>query len=440
MQAATLGFHRPMVKHRAFWIGFFAAALLIIPVAVGIWGSAGDFARNVAVFLFGAISVLIIVLVLPLFFRDRLLRRVLGTAETSLDDVLASLVKGVSAAAHGDRDTAEAEAHAFAKSATGWYVWSGFYRWVIASALGLLLAFGAFTGTVLLFEQNRKLSEQTVLMGQQGDLMQAQTDRLEEQSTQFQLQNEIMMISLVSELRAQLELTVERTTLGEVLEDEGTDPEEMYAPAFLVTGESCALGWNPDASLSYPPSQPIIEAVIDLGIERQISGRVIRALEYLLLDRDSAIAFGALQALDRLVDDVDVEDVYFENLIVTDTALNGRHDLHFDDSLVSGFTCFDCDLELANSFSFDTKVSETSAFYSVLFTQDAPRFGPNVAVLLGQSDIPDTAAEMTLGPAYASLEYDAVALFNIFDEDSCTLLQDIASQNDLVRFIDLNAN
>lgn len=425
-----------MIKHVAFWVGFFAAALLIIPVAIGVWGAADEFARNLAVFIFGAVSALVILLVIALFLRDWVLRKVLGRAETTLDEVLSSLVRGVSAASDGDRQRAEQEAQTFVKAATGWYVWSGFYRWVVATAMGLLLAFGAFTGTVLLFEQNRKLGEQTLLMGQQSLLMEAQTERMAEQSTQFAMQNEIMTVSLVSELRSQLASTVERITLRDLAVADGM--EDLDAPLFLSPDGQCGVGWNMEAPLSRLPSEAIIDAVVDLGVDRQISGQVIKALEFLLRDRDSAVAFGALQALDRLIEvvDVDVEDVTFSGLAVMEVRMIGSHSLTFEDSFVSFLTCNDCRAFLRESFAPILSVRQLFASDSMtIWDPERLRGGTNIVLLGEDEDAPEDATLLTPGPVGEDIVIGSAALTDTMESDVCSTLRFLARENALLRFM-----
>ncbi|MCF2871071.1 hypothetical protein L0664_08330 [Octadecabacter sp. G9-8] len=438
VRRTPLGFDPAMVKHLAFWIGFFAAALLIIPVAVGIWGAADEFARNVAVFLFGAISVLIVVLVIVLFFRDRLLRRVLGTAETSLDDVLSSLVKGVSAAAHGDRATAETEAQAFAKSATGWYVWSGFYRWVIASALGLLLAFGAFTGTVLLFEQNRKLTEQTVLMGQQGELMKAQTERMQEQSTQFEMQNEIMTISLVSELRGQLESSVNQIS-ERTIQDDNTD-ETARSVWHIRDGEGCGASLSDDVQLKRPPSRSVIAAITNLGSSKQISAQVVQALKFLLLDDDDAVAYGALIILDRLkvLSNEDLRGRSFRNMHLDNEVLLGAYAIELVASKIGSFECEDCNLTISDSL-VDYARAETLSIRTSLLSGDMSEIEPEpiLSILLdGGENQEDNAAEIFFGALGDSEGSLPITLTSTNPWNVCRDLLALAEENIFLQFFE----
>lgn len=430
-----------MVKHLAFWIGFFASALLIIPVAIGIWGAADEFARNVAVFLFGAISILVILLVLGLFCRDWLLRRVLGTVATTLSDVTGSLVKGVSAAANGDRATAEKEAQAFATAATGWYVWSGFYRWVIASALGLLLAFGAFTGTVLLFEQNRKLSEQTVLLGEQGALMQAQTDRMAEQTTQVEMQNEIMTISLVSELREQSLSTTKSQTQRTFFSF-----SDMDQKVFQGVESSCGVGWDPDVVLTSVPSQSIINAIVDIADDRKISGQIVTALKFLLTDSESAVAFGAMQALDQLgqlsEDDFPADELIgagfqFEGLVIRDVHFQSAYPILIRGSYLESLSCPGCLLSIYGSVTLYVDVDSQTNYDSYVFGAfEDFQVGTNIVVSNGYDGIPVDSLELRFGPAFPSAEFQSVALLDADASSSCFELEAFSEFNRLLRYIE----
>ena len=142
-----------MSRHLSFWIGFFAAALVIVPVAVGAWGVTQGFARDWAATFFIVICTIVGLLVIGLLFRGAILRRLTGRAEATVEEISTTLISGVSAAVAQDRAAAEREADKLARVVLGWYAWSNFYRWVIGTALALLLAFASFTGTVLLFEQ-----------------------------------------------------------------------------------------------------------------------------------------------------------------------------------------------------------------------------------------------------------------------------------------------
>ena len=300
---------RPSVqRHVAFWIGFFAASLVIVPIAIGVWGLAEDMAELWVVFLYGAIATLVGIAVLAILFRDRVMTWLLGRADASLEEVSSRLVSTIAAAVRGDHKGAEEEGKVLAAVLAGWWAWSNLYRWVIGSALGLLVAFGAFVGTVLLFEQNRKLGqqttaletqtkaletqttrlgEQTAFMEAQTKLMQTQTDRLEDQAEQATMQNEILTLSLVNELRSQFLVSVREVNFAKALLPQTTLPET--GEVLWNTEKTCGLRMNPTVTLQTAPSNAIIEEVARLSREGALAPRVRAALRILLKDREPNI-------------------------------------------------------------------------------------------------------------------------------------------------------
>ncbi|MGC1495276.1 MAG: hypothetical protein WA790_05665 [Sulfitobacter sp.] len=287
-----------MGKHTSFWIGFFAAGLLIVPVAIGLWGAAENFARDMAVFFFGAVTVLIVVLILVLFFREKILRKVLGRGEASVEEISRSLIAGVSAASSGDMARAEAEADTLVRATVGWYTWSNFYRWVIGTALGLLLAFATFTGSVLLFEQTQKIGQQTEVMVAQTALMEAQTERLAEQTLQAQMQNELSAVSFVTDLRQQFLITAQQMTLGEL--NGGDENDGVDVPFLSHMDGSCPLRFDASYKLSTPSSRSAQLVILDQAREGLMAERVKKALGYLVRDQDASVALSALIIMDEL--------------------------------------------------------------------------------------------------------------------------------------------
>lgn len=119
-------------------------------------------------------------------------------------------------------------------------------------------------GTVLLFEQNRKLGEQTEVlrvqterlaeqtgfMQAQTELMEAQTERLREQTEAAAMQNEIMSLNLVNEIRGQLLASVEKRTLGAWLSERGVVGINEPLVQFVSQTERCQLFLDLDYQLS----------------------------------------------------------------------------------------------------------------------------------------------------------------------------------------------
>jgi len=385
-----------MGKHLSFWIGFFAASLIIVPVAVGIWAYATEAALNWAAFVFGVAAGLVLVLVLVLFLRDRILARILQRTEASLEDVSSGAVRLASAMAAGDREAITKEADLVARITTNWWAWSNFYRWVIGTAISLLLAFGAFTGTVLLFQQTQVLREQSITLGEQttalkdqttrlGEqtefmqaqtaLMEAQTLRLQEQSEAAIMQNEIMALDLVERLREQMLATIERKPLDDWSDDMGfLEPSNNELAAYTEENGSCALNWNGDASFLSPPSQSTIAAIATLADNTLLRERIIAALGSLAQDRDMGVSFGAVWTLDRIGAPLDAEEITFENIILPEFVRFEvtEAQVRFVQSFALNFQCASCRVHARQSMITARAVPEFFAQSSVVNLGGSP--------------------------------------------------------------------
>ncbi|MEL6885809.1 MAG: hypothetical protein AAFP87_14950 [Pseudomonadota bacterium] len=449
-----------MSKHLFFWTGFFAAALLVVPIAAGIMGAAEQELRRAAVLIFAVVSGLVLALVLALLFRDRILRAVLGRTEATLSDVSASLIDGVSAAATGDSKAATAHAQAFVQRGIGWYTWSSFYRWVIATAVALLLAFGAFVGTVLLFEQNRKLGEQTVtlreqtvtlgrqtdaleiqtqrlteqtdFMRSQTDLMQAQTERLREQSEAAAMQNEIMTLSLVTELRDQMLSTIESRTTIDAMRATGWQGIDSW----LVAGEDadgrCSLKFSDSHIVHSSPSDATLGAIKALAARGVLGDRVIEALQLLTVDRHGGVALGALLALEKAgypqVDGhVGLQDVIATEALVLHTQ---GYKLDFFGAALVNFYCPRCQIGVTGSMIYVQPGDDVSGYGNLeLFRSTGGETREGVVVRPAGWVPPDDRIGTKLSIGSYFDERQEAWLITFEPEPVCSALEDLARIN-----------
>ncbi|MEL6464765.1 MAG: hypothetical protein AAFQ58_07335 [Pseudomonadota bacterium] len=440
-----------MTKHLSFWLGVFAAALLTVPIAASIMGAAEQELRRIAVTVFVVVAALVVVLVIALFFRDWILRRLFGRAEATLDEVSASLIAGVSAATAGDRAAATQHAQDVVQRGMGWYAWTGFYRWVIATAVALLLAFGAFMGTVLLFEQNRKLGEQTEVlrvqserlaeqtgfMAAQTELMQAQTERLREQTEAAAMQNEIMALNLVNEIRNQMLATIETKPLRDWLRK---DPKAGWEePLFTFEDEqqSCALGFNLDYELSSAPSAATLGAILALAKSPALGESVIEALQLLVEDTHGGVVLGALYVLEDVAQSFRHPYVWVENVIVRHGV--GLHhfqsQITFTSSYLNSVSCTDCELHAGGSYVAISTMSPQTAAGSVLVNMD-PKQAPHVGLsVMLKSDVPGEgwfANPIDLGPYFFEFE-SGWGLSGNANSETCNLLTFVDRLNPLLQ-------
>lgn len=398
-----------MAKHLSFWIGFFLASLLSVPIAVGVWGTFEDKVMDWVAVLFGALAVLILSLVILFVFRRFIFSRLLGHAETTLDDAVLHLVKTIEAARTNDSQQAIASGGDLTRSLVGWYSWSSLYRWVIGTGIALLVALGAFAGTVLLFEQTRtlraqseslqrqttaletqteRLTEQTTFMSSQTNLMQKQTERLDDQIAQAAMQNEIMTLSLVNQLREQMLAATDRRSVVAHLEAEGRSFVRATILSAGTANRRCNLSFNPDHQLSTVPSDSILGAVEDLARSPIIGSRVRSALTLLTSDRNGGVALGALIVLDRLGEptvgtEIVLRDVFvFEEIFLTASG----YELTILSSYMANFFCADCKLAFVGSyFNREFPVTELSGWASIL--RDDRAVNPLFGVTLTDADV-----------------------------------------------------
>lgn len=311
-------------------------------------GGSGGLGRDWAAVIFIVVCTIVGLLVLVLLFRGVILRRLTGRAEATVEDISGALITGVSAAVAQDRVAAEQAADKLARVALGWYAWSNFYRWVIGTALALLLAFASFTGTVLLFEQIAKLEDQTRVMQAQQELMAAQTafmesqtQRLQEQTEAAAMQNEIMMLNLVNQLREQMLVTMQSGPAFALLVQRGY----TWADEGLVRTQDgqCSLDFNGSHVLHSPPSETALRVLEDLARNATIGDRVREALAFLSNDQNGGVAFGATLVLDRLGNISDLPERVFRSVFVMPSAsfydFQSTRDFMFIDSVVDGLSC-----------------------------------------------------------------------------------------------------
>ncbi|MEW7008626.1 hypothetical protein [Lentilitoribacter sp. EG35] len=317
-----------MQKHSNFWIGFFIAFLLLVPILLGAWGIAQEHAKAMITFALGALFSAILILVLILFFRDRILEKIFGSTKSSIEDVSQEALLALTAATTGKKDEAIKHTSSLVGAGAAWYMWAGFYRWVIGTCVALLVGFGAFTGTVLLFEQNKKLD--------------AQTEQLIAQNKQFEAQNALASVSMVSGLRERLRSVGTRSNT-----DIGIAPD-----VFL----ECGVDFDYSHKLSLPANPSEVAAVKLLAQDENLSDNVIQSLTLLLRDESSAVKFAALSILDELEQIPEQTEVYiadlrlvYDNNSIIDYTLQSDVNIWFARSLVAGFKCENCLVDLDDS-------------------------------------------------------------------------------------------
>lgn len=352
-----------MPKDSGFWIGFFAAVLLTGTFLVGAWSLAEDYAAQMTTLFVGALIASMILLTLAFILKDRMLKFILGSAQSSLSDVLNSLVDAGDAAISGEKDRAKAEIKAAMTAMLAWYSWVNFYRWVLATGVAILLAFAAFTGSVLLFEQNAKLQAQT-------DILQIQTNQIGNQNRLLANQNELFGLSLVRDIRERLK------------NDKKKDYLSVYLhPAQSFTFENGTIKYRKKFTITDTPNQSTLEALLKQIIvtgdqDKMVSSQIVSALQSLLYDRDSSVVLSALSILDRVGQVPEGTKISLSEISILDLKLSSPIQLSLDKSLVSRLNCPNCSVEIFGSVILESQFKQlTAAYHSVVLENTGLRAG-----------------------------------------------------------------
>lgn len=325
-----------MTKHLYFWLGVFVAALVSFPIALGIMGATEDFARDVAIVAFVCMSTILVLLILLIVFRNVLLQWALKRSEVSAVDVAQSAFKAFSSAANGNVEEASENGADLVRVGLAWYTWSSFYRWVIRTAIALLVIFTGVTGTVLLFEQNKKLGEQTL--------------QLIAQTQSFEQQNELLGLSIVEELRTRLST--------------GRQPISLLPKIGVSSAYGCRVQVAKDRPpLFKSPNPSSVKAIAALLDSSHLGQNVQDALVYLLEDSDSAVALGALKTLDIAGSVPQGTRIDLNDIQIQDMAIDAPVEIVIRDSVTSGFDCQNCRIILLQSVFEAVSVRKIEATY-----------------------------------------------------------------------------
>jgi len=263
-----------VTRHLFFWIGLFAGVILATTSLVGVWELAVQNAKDIVTFLFGMIATLGVLLLIVILFRNWFLKK-LNLVEASIVEIGESAVRTIGLAAQGRDQFATQEAEILVKSTVGWWAWVSLYRWIIATAIALLFAIGAFAGTILLFEQNQHLE--------------SQGERLAKQNVALNWQNKQLASQFLGNVRDQL--TIDKVT-------DQFPSDQRYEE--IVGKDTCKLIQELNFSLFTSPN-PSITAYVELtASDPDLENEMALVLRSLLRDTNQTVAIGALQVLDDL--------------------------------------------------------------------------------------------------------------------------------------------
>ncbi|MEO0327503.1 MAG: hypothetical protein AAF217_02775 [Pseudomonadota bacterium] len=327
-----------MGKHHSFWIGAFAGILLTIICGVTLWWTADDISNSLLVFFLGVVFCFVLGVIGLLFFRQRLFPGFFRNADSTADEISENLTRSIVEISKKEYGESIESASRALKSAIGWVAWAHFYRWVFGTCIAVLLAFGGIAGTALLFEQNKKLTEQT--------------RQLALQSEQLSEQNALFSMTLVPELRSRLKSSGTETIIGNERED-------------VIHNDGCRLKFL-DAKLSSGPNLSTVGSVHSLTKSTYIGETVKEALRLLIHDQDSSVALGALLVLDELEVLEEDEAIRLRGLHIRNLEIRSKVSLIFENSHITRFKCPSCTVAIRESVyldSYSPQMSEISLSY-----------------------------------------------------------------------------
>ena len=292
-----------MGKQLYFWLGLFVAIIIGLPISIIYTEAIPEHASLIVAlaigFTFGITALLIIVL----FFKETLLRLVTRGPKQRIEEIGEKSFNTLEAYNRGDLQSARNSFAELTGPILNWFLWTQFYRWVIATMLGLLVITGTFAGTVLLADQNKK----------------------------FDVQNAISGIELTEYIRDRFinSRRAERTQSGQGL---------------VAQLPNCSVHFQalPD-HLNSIASTYIIKDIAKRGRNQHLRPKVLSSLDSLLEDHDGGVVLSALAVLSELDAEVEKTNVYINNAYSDyPVHLNTAAKLEFRGSYISWLICDTC--------------------------------------------------------------------------------------------------
>lgn len=328
-------------NHVAFWIGVFVSAISTISLAYWLYATAEANARDYILVASGATLSLVLLLAVILTFREWIGSKLFRSTADSLGSIVENATKAVAFAASAKpQEAADAGAEA-AKGIVAWYSWVSLYRWVLRTAIAVLVAFLGLAGTIVLFEQN---------------------DKLERQNRLFELQNDLAAVSMTAEFRRVLSRDQQVYA--------GYESDIQLHQVELVISSLSNTRWP-------SPNDSAIASIVRLGNKKRLRDLVIDALIPLLVDVSGTVAAGALLAMIDIgvknfghvrIHDVADLDINGSGLSMETLTIEGtlRGEIHFTDSNIS-----DINIRQSQLLEFELKNVNTS---DIDFTGSAIHF------------------------------------------------------------------
>ena len=174
-----------------FAIGVLCGIFIGVPLLLLSWERVVNSIEELAAVIASTIAVLILIILIAVVFKKQINRKLLNGAKGRIEDVIEEFSDLVGAVVKKEPELAIAASKNIVLEGVAWILWGRFFQWIIATILGLTLAFGAIAGTVLLVKQNAILGEQQESLKLQTKLLSEQVLSTQQQTALMQEQREV---------------------------------------------------------------------------------------------------------------------------------------------------------------------------------------------------------------------------------------------------------
>lgn len=277
---------------------------------------------------------LIATLVLIAFlFRNKINKVLFGGASARLENSVEAVYETAKASIKGDEQQAAEQLKTVSDELIAWYAWSRFYRWSTTTAIGLLVAFGGFAGTILLVKQNEILGEQLTKISDQTALFEKQTNSINEQTSNLARQNELLDIQnqlFRSQLQDTRKSNNNQLLAGRITEllTEVNRLEGEPSLSLLANVQSLATSLEPTDSMDYAGEAidvsrergVLLSTLLFAGFQFQLTGENQLNFSYSKFDNTS---FNEARLGNIILSHSDLRRVDFKNSDVSEANLAG---------------------------------------------------------------------------------------------------------------------
>lgn len=141
------------------FIGFLLGLFLGVPLAFMDLGSAIERVLDSAAYIVLFLILIVAIFAILYVFRRKIVSRIFGGAQGKLTAIIDESKVFTQATIERDTSLALSSVQNILNEFAAWYGWVSLRTWVVSAVLGLMFAFAATAGTLLLYKQNQLITE-----------------------------------------------------------------------------------------------------------------------------------------------------------------------------------------------------------------------------------------------------------------------------------------